>query len=182
MTYEGETVEFVGSRLAFMTEAPPPIGIASNGPKMLALAGEVADGVIVQGLASQTMIRSVRELLREGAERVGRDPAEIRLIARVDACVDDDQTAARDRMRPGLVRHLAAHHPRYNSFRLAGLEVPEDLQSLVADLGYGFDRPGAKAVANASPPTGSTGSASRVQRTRWPSTCSNWPRPASTRS
>ena len=151
VTYDGQIVEFAGSRLAFVTDAPPPIFIASNGPKMLALAGELADGVIVQGLASPTMIQSVRELLREGAAKAGRDPAGIRLVARVDVCVDDDQTAARDRMRAGLVRHLAAHHPRYHSFALAGLEVPEDLQSQVADLGYGFDRPGAMAVAERIP-------------------------------
>jgi alkanesulfonate monooxygenase SsuD/methylene tetrahydromethanopterin reductase-like flavin-dependent oxidoreductase (luciferase family) len=54
-----------------------PIYIAASGPKSLSLAGEIADGVILFGAVSPTLIDFVMKHVRDGAERAGRDPAEI---------------------------------------------------------------------------------------------------------
>ena len=135
---DGEVISFRDGRLDFDRRSSTRIFIASNGPKMLRLAGELADGVIVQGLASKEMVESVRALVAEGAERGGRDPGEVRLVARIDTCIDQDGDAARERMKPGLVRHLRTHHPRYNSFELAQLEVPDELRKAVGEIRYGF--------------------------------------------
>lgn len=136
----GEVVTFHG---ALDFPAPPhiPIMIATNGPRMLELAGELADEVMVQGLASPTMIDRVRQHVATGAERIGREPGEVRLTARLDVCMSDDSpNEARRAMRRGLVRHLATHHPRYASFELAGIDVPEDLAAEVAGIGYRHSR------------------------------------------
>ncbi len=133
----GEVVSFSEGRLDIDARPHARIFIATNGPKMLRLAGELADGVIVQGLASEEMVASVRQLVSEGAERSGRNPDEIRLVARIDTCIHDDAQLAKDRMRPGLVRHLRTHHPQYNSFTLAQLDVPSDLREAVGNIRYG---------------------------------------------
>lgn len=151
VSLDGEVVRFLDGALDMPARADLPIVIATNGPKMLELAGELADGVIVQGLASVEMIESVRDHLRAGASRAGRDPDAVRLIARVDTCVAEDRAAARRVMRPGLVRHLATHHPHYNSFRLARVEVPDSLSEAVAEVGYGHGVSGAKAVEELVP-------------------------------
>jgi 5,10-methylenetetrahydromethanopterin reductase len=151
VTLDGEVVHFVDGALDMPGRADLPIVVATNGPKMLELAGEIADGVVVQGLASLEMIASVRAHVQAGAERAGRPPDAVRLIARVDTCVADDGAAARRAMRPGLVRHLATHHPQYNSFRLAQLDVPADLREAVATVGYGHGVAGAAAVEQMVP-------------------------------
>lgn len=54
-----------------------PIYVAASGPKSLALAGEIADGVILFGAVSPSLIDFVMGHVRRGAEAVGRDPSEI---------------------------------------------------------------------------------------------------------
>ena len=42
----GETIKFAGARLAF-NAGKIPIYLGAQGPKMLELAGEIADGVLI---------------------------------------------------------------------------------------------------------------------------------------
>ncbi len=137
ITMEGGVIEFHDGALDFPTRADLPIMVATNGPRMLQLAGELADAVMVQNLASETMAGNVLALVAEGAERGGRTPGSTRLIARLDVCISDtDPAAAKDRVRPGIARHLATHHPRYASFELAGIDVPDEVREVVAEVGY----------------------------------------------
>ncbi len=135
---DGAVIGFHGARLDFPCRPNIPIMIATNGPQMLEVAGELADEVMVQGMASPEMVRNVLARVARGAERAGRDPATVRLTARLDVAVsNDDPDSAKAAMRPGLVRHLATHHPRYASFALAGIDVPEAVSRRVAEIGYG---------------------------------------------
>ena len=54
-----------------------PIYVAGSGPKSLEMAGEVADGVILFGAVSPSLIRFVLGHVKRGAERVGRNPKRI---------------------------------------------------------------------------------------------------------
>lgn len=105
-----------------------------------------------------TMVRKVLEHLAIGTERAGRDPSGIRLTAPLDVAVSDaDPEAARAALRPGLVRHLATHHPRYAGFSPVGIEVPESISSRVAEMGYRHGSP--RELEERYPQNGSTGSA-----------------------
>lgn len=75
-----------------------PIYISARGPRMLELAGELADGVIVHGTSAE-FIEYARHRLAIGAARVGRptDACEIALMLDVD--IDDDERSAIDRLR-----------------------------------------------------------------------------------
>ena len=53
---------------------PPRIYIAANGPKMIQLAGELADGMLGYFHSVQYVRDVVMPNLHEGAQRVGRDP------------------------------------------------------------------------------------------------------------
>ena len=59
--------------LRFSPPGPVPIYLAGRGPRMLELAGEMADGVITHGLAP-SYLNLVRERRLVGAERAGRPP------------------------------------------------------------------------------------------------------------
>lgn len=53
---------------------PVQVLIAASGPKLLRIAGEIGDGVMLFGPVSPTMVEFVMQHVREGAEAVGRDP------------------------------------------------------------------------------------------------------------
>lgn len=54
-----------------------PIYIAASGPKSLEMAGEIADGVILFGAVSPSLINFVMDHVRAGAERAGRNPNDV---------------------------------------------------------------------------------------------------------
>lgn len=54
-----------------------PIYVAASGPKSLELAGEIADGVILFGAVSPSLIDFCMNHVRAGADRAGRDPKKI---------------------------------------------------------------------------------------------------------
>ena len=73
---------------------PAPVYLAALGPQMLRLAGEVADGALLNW-ATPERIAASRVRIDEGAGRAGRDPGEIPITMYVRVCVDDDVAAAR---------------------------------------------------------------------------------------
>jgi 5,10-methylenetetrahydromethanopterin reductase len=149
--YTGEVVQFHDGAIQVPARPDAPICIASNGPKTIELTGEVADGVIVQAMASPHMVDSVRGLLAAGAARAGRDVSAIRMYARVDVAVHDDREAARAAVLPGVVRHLRTHYPHFNSPRLAGVDVPDNLVDALAKVGYTHDTAALTEIANLVP-------------------------------
>jgi 5,10-methylenetetrahydromethanopterin reductase len=70
-----------------------PIYLAALSPRMLRLAGELADGVLPL-LFPPEHYATVEPLIRAGAERAGRDMAEIDLAACVWCSVSNDRSAA----------------------------------------------------------------------------------------
>jgi alkanesulfonate monooxygenase SsuD/methylene tetrahydromethanopterin reductase-like flavin-dependent oxidoreductase (luciferase family) len=57
---------------------------------------------------------------------------EIRLMARVDTCVHPIRQAAYDGIRPMIARFLATSYPDRSFVHRAGLEVPPNLEALIA--------------------------------------------------
>ena len=81
-----------------------PMWIAGYGPKALAVAGRVADGVIIQ-LADPQIIQWIMDTARKAAEEAGRDPAELKCIVGAPSHVSDDLQEAREEVRwfPAMV-------------------------------------------------------------------------------
>ena len=101
---------------------PPKIYMTVSGPKMLELAGEVADGVIVHCGAFREGLEFAFEHLRTGAERAGRSVDDIDVAWHLFGVVDEDIDAARQAARP-----MAAWFPKRSPLycKLAGM--PEEL-------------------------------------------------------
>ncbi len=74
--------------------APTPRYLAAMGPKMLALAGRQADGVLLNW-SSPDEIRRAAGIVREAAESAGRDPGAVEVAAYVRVAVAPDRAAAR---------------------------------------------------------------------------------------
>lgn len=134
VTFHGSVVSLVDAQLSTQPLEQPRIVIATNGPRTMRLAADVADGLIVQGLADPVMVANVRDVTAPAA---GMSP--IDLVSRLDVCIADDGAAARRRMLPSAVRHLKTHSPHFHSQRLAGLEVGDHLARAVAAIPYTHD-------------------------------------------
>jgi 5,10-methylenetetrahydromethanopterin reductase len=96
--HEGDAVRAVGSKLGWGAR-PIPIYTSGRGPKMIELAGELADGVIVHGL-NPAFIDYVRTHVATGASRAGRPEGACVLSVMLDVEIDDDEGAAIERLKP----------------------------------------------------------------------------------
>jgi alkanesulfonate monooxygenase SsuD/methylene tetrahydromethanopterin reductase-like flavin-dependent oxidoreductase (luciferase family) len=98
VTHEGPAVQARGATLRYggmpVDLAPVPIFLGALGAQMVRLAGELADGALLNW-ATPKRIAQCRRMLEEGAARAGRDPSQVQLTMYVRICVDDDVEAAR---------------------------------------------------------------------------------------
>jgi probable F420-dependent oxidoreductase len=114
VVFKGKTFEVDGFRLTKPPSKPVPIYVAALRPGMLRVAGEVADGVILNWLAPEDVPKSVK-VVREAAEKAGRDPASIEITARIfvnlDPVTPESELAVR--------RHVAGYLnvPVYRRFQ-----------------------------------------------------------------
>src|SRR5712692_1246938 len=116
-----------------------PMWIAGYGPKALAVAGRVADGVIIQ-LADPEIITWIMDTARKAASEAGRDPAALKCIVGAPSHVTDDLPDARDQVRwfPAMVsNHVMDLIERYGT---DGSTVPTALTDYVqARTFYDYD-------------------------------------------
>lgn len=113
LQYAGQTVSIESFDLWFTPHRPSiPIYIAAVFPKMTALCGEVADGIILTRSTLDTA-SNAREHIRAGATRAGREVSDIVVTTLLPTAVADTMAEARDQIRPGLALY-AGFFPRYN--------------------------------------------------------------------
>lgn len=92
--HDGPSISLAGARLGVNPPQSTPVYMGALGPRMLGLAGEAADGVCLNWCSAEQVTLS-RRLVAEGAERAGRDPAEVGIAEYIRVCVDDDEDVAR---------------------------------------------------------------------------------------
>ena len=104
--------------------------VAGYGPKALAVAGRVGDGVIIQ-LADPEIIQWIMGTARAAAEEAGRDPAALKCIVCAPSMITDDIAVAREETRwfPAMVsNHVKDLIDRYGT---DGSVVPKALTDYV---------------------------------------------------
>jgi alkanesulfonate monooxygenase SsuD/methylene tetrahydromethanopterin reductase-like flavin-dependent oxidoreductase (luciferase family) len=107
--HEGRIFTGVDSRLAFDPVRPSiPIFVAGERPKIIALAGELADGLIINVVSPEYIAEFAVEQLRSSAATAGRDPGALEVTALVTCCVSDDRDVALSHAR-AMVAHRLRH-------------------------------------------------------------------------
>ena len=110
VTYDGDFVHLDGVELDYVHQARGgkhvPIVIGATGMQMMQLAGEIADGVLLNYLVSPTYNERAIEALRDGAARVGRSLDGIDRPQLVVCSMDDDHAAALDAARLLVTQYL----------------------------------------------------------------------------
>jgi probable F420-dependent oxidoreductase len=122
------------------SELPPiEMHVAGYGPRVLAIAGRVGDGVIIQ-LADPDIIKWTMETARAAAAEAGRDPEALKCIVCAPTHISDDLAAAREQVRwfPAMVsNHVRDLIARYGA---DGQVVPRALTDYVpAETHYDYD-------------------------------------------
>ncbi|GGP58845.1 MULTISPECIES: TIGR03842 family LLM class F420-dependent oxidoreductase [Streptomyces] len=141
---EGREAEVDGQRLKlpWVRDGKLPVWMAAYGPKALALAGQKADGFILQ-LADPFLTEWMVKAVRTAAVEAGRDPASVTICVAAPAYVGDDLGHAREQCRwfGGMVgNHVADLVARYGEH--SGL-VPEALTDYIkARQGYDYSHHG----------------------------------------
>jgi probable F420-dependent oxidoreductase len=145
VSYQGETVRIEGFDLWFTPfRATIPIYLSAVFPKMTALCGEIADGVILTRSTVATAAQ-VRERLAEGAKRAGRDPKKIVVTSLLPTAVGATRAEALDALRPGLAFY-AGFFPRYNRM-MAEHGFRDEAAAIAAAWSHG-DRQAAERAAS----------------------------------
>ena len=129
-----ETLQSRGYRQAPL-ERPVPIYLAALRSRMCEMAAEVGDGVIFNLWPKRALPRMI-EHVRIGAERAGKDPAEVEVVNRYMVLVTDDKAAALARFKRLMAPYYAT--PVYNAFLAwAGYE---DVAATIAEGWAARDR------------------------------------------
>jgi alkanesulfonate monooxygenase SsuD/methylene tetrahydromethanopterin reductase-like flavin-dependent oxidoreductase (luciferase family) len=87
--------------------APPPILLAGLGPRMLELAGEIADGAVLWLCAPAYIRETAIPAIRRGRERAGKPMDGFEVVAAAPAALTVDRAAGTALFKAELVRYLA---------------------------------------------------------------------------
>jgi len=134
--YAGEVVRFESGKLGLETRADIPIIVGTRGELVLKMAGEMADGVLIATYAEPTGIRHALERITIGARAAGRALSDLYLISRIDTCVHANRETAYDAVREPIAVALWSSFPDRRFVDVVDLEVPDDLENIIAERDY----------------------------------------------
>ncbi len=110
VTYHGDFVHLDGVELDYVHQErrakEVPIYIGATGMKMMELAGEIADGVLLNYLVPPTYNAQAMDALERGAARAGRSVDDLDRPQLVVCSVSDDRQVALDRARLLVTQYL----------------------------------------------------------------------------
>jgi 5,10-methylenetetrahydromethanopterin reductase len=110
VTYDGAYVHLDGVELDYVHQERRakrvPIYIGATGMRMMELAGEIADGAVLNYLVSPDYNRRALEALAAGADRRGRTLADVDRPQLVVCSLDADRDAALDAARLLVTQYL----------------------------------------------------------------------------
>jgi 5,10-methylenetetrahydromethanopterin reductase len=91
--------------LGYLTEpVDVPIYIAASAPKILRLAGRIADGVIVLVGTAPEFVTAALATVEQGAQESGRTLADLHIVLWTPTAIADDPVRARDLARAHVAR------------------------------------------------------------------------------
>ena len=110
---------------------PVPVYLAASGPRTLRLAGEIADGVIINTGLTPDIVRDSIARVQAGAEAAGRRLEDVDLWWLPVANVRDTRAEAIDE----VAMTLASAGSHLSRFTTEGKHIPSELHDAVVSLG-----------------------------------------------
>jgi alkanesulfonate monooxygenase SsuD/methylene tetrahydromethanopterin reductase-like flavin-dependent oxidoreductase (luciferase family) len=127
VTYDGPALRLRDASLALGGLPRVPVYLGALGAQMLRLAGELADGALLNWATTDRIAES-RRLLHQGAARGGRGPAELTLTMYIRICIDDDIDAARQALGKQVLNYAMAQ---------PGTPLTAGYRGLFGEMGFG---------------------------------------------
>lgn len=117
LTIQGATLQVRNLKLDLGTgvdQSPKavPIFIGATGFQLIELAGEIADGVILDIFVSPRYNRKAREFASRGAAKGSKLPSDVEMAQLIFCCVDDDRDVALKRARSIVTLYLSLRDTR----------------------------------------------------------------------
>ena len=135
VTYHGEFIHLDRVKLdvVFSDTSPRriPIYIGATGDKMLELAGEICDGVVLNYVVSVGYIKKAVEHVRIGAERSGRKLSDVDLPELIVCCLSDTDPAAAMAEGKKLVAYYLATEPHIMKASSVSEDLLHEVQSVM---------------------------------------------------
>ena len=136
VSYEGQFVHLDRIKLdvAYGDTSPRdiPIYIGATGDKMLEMAGEIADGVVLNYVVSVEYIRHAIALVTDGAVKAGRDPKAVDLPELLVCCLSDKDPKAAMAEGKKLVAYYLATEPHIMKASGVSEDLLEKVQSILS--------------------------------------------------
>jgi len=107
---EGKAFKVSGARFFFKVGNPIPVYIGAQGPKMLSLAGEIGDGVLINA-SHRRDIENALKFVKEGAARAGRTVDEVDVAVYTSFSMAEDPAKAVKAATP-VVAYIVAGAPQ----------------------------------------------------------------------
>ena len=121
VSYQGEIFNVQSASISYKPLRKIPIYIGAQGPKMLALAAEIGDGILIN--ASHPIdFRFAMEHIKKGLERAGKRKEDIDIAAYTSFSVDENPEKARKAAIP-VVAFITAGSPK---IVLERHDIPEE--------------------------------------------------------
>jgi 5,10-methylenetetrahydromethanopterin reductase len=136
VSVDGEAFAAQSARLHFKAPAGIPLWVATRGDKTLQVGGELADGLMIATYAEPHDVQEALSIVEKGAARAGRSLGDLRIMARVDTCVHEDEEVAVASSRMMVAKLLWASYPDRRFVDKVGLEVPPDVEEVIATRDY----------------------------------------------
>lgn len=143
LSYEGEFVKLrnISLDLGHHSKREPKdvkLYIGPTGPLMTQLAGEIADGALLNGLLSVSYTRQMVEWIRTGATKAGRSLDAFEQPQLINVSLGNDEAEARNLSRYVVTKYLG-QQPHIG--KASGLE-PELIERIKKTMGGWPARPG----------------------------------------
>jgi alkanesulfonate monooxygenase SsuD/methylene tetrahydromethanopterin reductase-like flavin-dependent oxidoreductase (luciferase family) len=139
VTVQGQDFSIDGVRLAYPPRTAVPLYMGARGPRMLGLAGEIADGTIIAWPCSPSYVTWARRHITRGMQRSGQMKHRVPRFCLFS--IDVDGRKARQAIRPLLAWALA----------MIGRCPPTDVLGISEDLIGMIDRGGAPTIERDMP-------------------------------
>lgn len=92
---DGEIETLRGAHMEFAKGLNIPIYIASTGPQVMKLAGQIGDGILLSAGLTHAYTRRCLEAVEAGARQAGRDPNAVRKAGFINLNISEDGKAAK---------------------------------------------------------------------------------------
>ncbi len=120
-----------GAHMEFGKGIEIPIYIASTGPLVMKLAGQIGDGILLSAGLTHAYTRRCLDAVQTGAGEAGRDPAAVRKAGFINLSVSEDGKTA----RAALLRKLAyLFRSRGHSENIKSSNLDIDHQAIIEAL------------------------------------------------